>query len=206
MKKLLIATTNPAKFQEIKEILSDLPLHLVSLTDCNIKKFAKEIHKTFKKNAIHKAKFYSSLSGLPTIADDGGLEIDYLNGLPGVQSRRWVNGTEDITDVEIVDYTLKKLQGIPLAKRTAKLKTVIALCIPGVKTYSATGSVNGVIAETPYKIITNGFPYRSLLYLPKIKKFYHKNEMTKEEIDNFNHRKKVIYKLRDKIVDFIVDK
>jgi len=89
MEKLLIATTNPGKFREYKILLQDLPLKMVSLRDLKIRKKPKEDGKTFRENAIKKAKFYSRLAQLPILADDGGLEIDYLKGEPGVKSRRW---------------------------------------------------------------------------------------------------------------------
>ena len=91
MKKVLIATTNPAKIVEYGEIFKQLklPVNLVSLKDLNIKNKVEEDGKTFEENAIKKADFYSKLSNLPTLSDDGGLEIDYLNGEPGIRSRRW---------------------------------------------------------------------------------------------------------------------
>lgn len=113
MKKLLIATTNPGKLSEIKIYLSSLKLELLSLADFDIKTKLHENYKTFKQNAINKARFYSKITNLPTIADDGGIEIDYLNRAPGIKSRRWVNGDENISDIEIIDYTLLKLKNVP---------------------------------------------------------------------------------------------
>ena len=113
MKKLLIATHNPAKFSEIKYFLKDLPFKIVSLKDLKIKEDVKENGKTFKENAVKKAKHYGQKSGLLTIADDGGLEIDYLNGAPGIHSRRWINGKR-AGDKELIKHTLKLLKGVPL--------------------------------------------------------------------------------------------
>ena len=87
-KKLLIATNNPGKLKEYKKLLKDLPLKIVSLKNLGIKNKVDENAKTFEENAVKKAEFYSQLTGLPTLSDDGGLEIDYLNGEPGVKSRR----------------------------------------------------------------------------------------------------------------------
>ena len=98
MRRLLIATTNPGKLAEIRHFLGELPITLVSLSDLGIREKANETGNTFKENAVLKAKFYSKLSGLPTIGDDGGLEIDALGGAPGVKSHRWINGDRDDDD------------------------------------------------------------------------------------------------------------
>ncbi|MCL5675794.1 MAG: hypothetical protein M1120_01565, partial [Patescibacteria group bacterium] len=160
----------------------------------------------FLLNSKHKALFYSRRSKLPVIADDGGLQIDYLNGAPGVKSRRWVNGTDDIGDKEIIDYTLKKLKNVPLNKRGAQLVTVIALVLPGGKIFTATGKIKGVIAKTSCGILTPGFPYRSLLYLPEIKKFYHSRKMTEEEIKRYSHRGKALAKLAKILYKYVINK
>ena len=195
MQKLLIATTNPGKFAEIKKYLSDLPIELLSLADLGIKEKVVEDGKTFKENAIKKAKFYGKISGLPTIADDGGLEIDILNGEPGVKSRRWINGL-DASDEDLINYTLKKLEGMLLDKRGAQLRTVIALVLANGKVYTSEGVVRGLISEKPYEKRTAGFPFRSLLYLPEIGKFYHKDDLTPKENLKYNHRVKALQKFK----------
>lgn len=203
MKKLLVATTNPGKLNEIKYFLRDLPISFISLSDLQIKAKPEENYATFRANAIHKAKFYSDIAKLPAIADDGGLEIDYLNGLPGVKSRRWVNGVDEATDEELIAYTLKKLQGVPFNKRTARLRTVLAIAISPEKIFTASARVDGVIAENAKPVITEGFPYRSLLFLPEINKFYDQNELTEEENKRYNHRGKALLKLRKYLTEMI---
>ena len=89
MKKLLIATKNKGKLKEISQFLSDLPIKTLSLSDIGIYDNFEEKGKTYKENSQQKAIFYAKKSGLPAIADDGGIEIDALNGAPGVKSRRW---------------------------------------------------------------------------------------------------------------------
>lgn len=195
MKKLLIATSNPGKLLEIKKCLVDLPLQLLSLADLKIKEKPKEDAPTFLENAKHKAEFYCRKSQLPTISDDGGLEIDILNGEPGVKSRRWLKGKE-ATDEELINYTLKKLQGVPLEKRGAQLRTVLALALLNGKIYTSEGKVRGVIAQKPHPIRTAGFPFRSLLFIPAIGKFYHKNDLTEQENLKYNHRLKALQKFK----------
>ena len=196
MKKILIATTNPGKFSEIKEFLKDLPVVSVSLTQLGIIEKAREDFPTFKKNSQHKALFYSRLSGIPALADDGGLEIDFLNGAPGVKSRRWMNGTEDVSDEELIEFTLRKLKMVPMSKRTAQLRTVVSLAFPDGQVISTSAKIKGFIAKKPYHIIIPGFPYRSLLVMPNTGKFYHSKEMTREENERYNHRKKALQKLK----------
>src|SRR5262252_3101930 len=97
MAELLIATTNAAKLAEYALLLREFKLRLLSLRDAGIREEAPESATTFRDNARAKAAFYFFHSGLPTLADDGGLEVDALDGAPGVQSHRWL-GTEDVDD------------------------------------------------------------------------------------------------------------
>src|SRR3990167_9592915 len=111
--KLLVATTNPGKLAEIRRFLTDIPVELVSLKDVGIADSVEETGKTFEENAILKAKFYAQKSGLPTLADDGGFEIDALNGEPGVKSHRWADPSQENDDETLINYTLKRLENVP---------------------------------------------------------------------------------------------
>ena len=202
MKKLLIATNNPGKLKEYKELLKDLPLKLISLKNLGIKNKVNENAKTFEVNAIKKAKFYSRLSGLATLADDGGLEIDYLNGEPGVKSRRWpgLQPTHHpprrhlkATDKELIDFCLKKLEGIPWQKRKAQFRVIIALAIPGKEVLISEGKLRGIILTKPRGKLIPGYPFRPIFYLPKYRKSFAELNF-KEEI-KIGHRKKPIKKL-----------
>src|SRR3989344_8705999 len=95
---LLIATTNKGKLSELKTFLIDLPVELVSLSDVGITDDVEETGKTYKENSQKKALFYANASGLPAVADDGGLEVSALEGAPGVKSRRWL-GKEESDEV-----------------------------------------------------------------------------------------------------------
>lgn len=196
MKKLLIATTNPGKLGELKEFLSDLPIELVSLKDIGITEKPEETGKTFEENAKLKAEFYMKKSGFPTLADDGGFEIDALGGEPGVKSHRWEHSDREATDEEIIAYTMKRMQGIPPEKRGAQLRLVLMLALPSGEFYRSEDKVRGVVAEKPSSRITPGFPYRSLLFIPEIHKFYDQKYMTTEENDQYNHRKHAVEKLK----------
>jgi len=196
MKTLLVATTNPGKLAELRGFLSDLPLTLVSLSDVGITDIVEETGATFKENAILKARFYAQKSGLPTLADDGGFEIDALNGEPGVKSHRWIHGTKDNEDEELIQYAMKRLQGVQESKRGAQLHLVLAFVLPSGEIYTSEGLIRGMIPLTPSKNRWKGFPYRSLLYLPKLKKFYNHDELTEEENRTYNHRRKAIEDLK----------
>ena len=196
MKKLLIATTNSGKLEEITRFLRDLPIELVSLRDLNINNHPEENGKTFEENAILKATFYAEKSGLPTIADDGGAEIDALGGEPGVKTRRWIHSDHDSTDEEIIANVLERLKGVPLQNRGMQLREVIALALPSGKYYTATEKIRGVIAVKPSPQRHSGFPFRSLMYIPELGKFYNHDLMTAEENEQYNHRKRALEELK----------
>lgn len=192
MKKILIATHNPAKFNEYKRYLADLPLEVVSLKDLKIKTDVTEDGKTFEENAIKKVKFYSQLTGLPAITDDGGLAIDALGGQPGVKSRRWLG--YKMTDEEMISAVMKKMAGVPKEKRTCQLVGVIALFIPPDKVYTQKAEIKGLVALKPTSKRIFGYPYRSFFWLPQFKKYY--CELTKAEHEQVNHRKIALIPLK----------
>lgn len=197
--KLLIATKNPGKFAEFKVLLSDLPIKLLSLKDLKINNEVNEDGQTFKENAIKKAGEYCQISHLPTLADDGGLEIDALGGEPGVHSRRWFG--HKMTDQELIQAVIEKMKHVPDRKRTASMRTVIALALPGppnrrvrekVKTFE--GKIRVIIARQPSKKVLVGYPFRSFVYLPKQKKFF--VDISFEEQSKFSHRGLAVQKLK----------
>lgn len=191
MKKLLIATSNPGKLHEFQLFLKHLPLEVISLKDAGITKQPDETGKTFEENAILKATYYHDVSGLPTLADDGGFEIDALGGAPGVKSHRWVYGDRDSTDEQLIHYTMEQLKDVPLEKRTAALSLVLALLLPD-GMHLSKGKVKGFVPMKPSVSRREGFPYRSLLYIPEMGKFYDDSIMTPMEADAYNHRKRAV--------------
>ncbi len=198
--KLLIATTNPGKLAEIKRFLGDLAIELVSLNDVGITDVVEETGSTFEENAILKAKYYCQKSGFPTLADDGGFEIDALGGEPGVKSHRWIHGDREDTDEELIQHTLKKMEGFPLARRGAQLRLVLVLVFPDGRQFTVEEKTRGIVAEKPSQHRTPGFPYRSLLFLPEINKYYDHDLLTPEETDRFNHRKRALDRLKPMLI------
>jgi XTP/dITP diphosphohydrolase len=167
MKKLLIATTNPAKNKEYKKYLADLNLEIISLIDLSYQP-VKEEGKTFKENAILKAKGYFNQFKIPTLADDGGLMIDYLKGEPGVKSHRWLG--YEASDEELVKHALKKLTRVPWEKRNAQIITWAAF-YDGKNLILEKENIKGFIVEKMPSRIEKSFPWRAILFLPQFNSF-----------------------------------
>lgn len=194
MKKILIATRNPGKLAEIKSFLKDLPAKIISLDDLGIRDEIEETGKSYKENSVKKAKFYAERSGLPTIADDGGLEIKALGGAPGVRSRRWFG--YEASDDELIAHMEKLARELPANNRKAKFVTVVSFALPDGRVWSKEGTVDGIIAEKPYVRKLQGYPFRSFFFLPQVNKYYFETELTADEQRKYNHRYKAIEKLR----------
>lgn len=185
---LLIATHNPAKKDELRNGFSSLiesGINLVFLDDLHITADPEETGATFLANAKLKAEYFAAISRLPTIADDGGIEIDVLGGEPGVHSKRWLG--RDAEDVELIEYTLSRLQNIPMEKRTAHFKIVLYYHNPLTgKSESSQAMLDGRIALTVGPDAKKGFPYRSLFIVDRYAKYY--DELNEKEHLSVNHR------------------
>ncbi len=191
--KVLIATTNPAKFFDLKNALKDTGLQFVSLADLQVKEFFREEGKTFEENARKKALFYAQKTNMVTIADDGGLEIKVLKGEPGVKTRRWIDNQES-SDEQLIKYTLLRMRRYQGKDRQAQLRAVICLALPSGQTYQVEGKIQGIIATRPYKTFKKGFPFDALLYLPARGKYYY--QLKYEDKKPFNHRAVALQNLK----------
>jgi len=196
-RRLLVATKNPGKIKEISEFLKDLPLEIVSLKDVGIEEDVEEDGKDYFENSKKKALFYAKLSGIPSISDDGGIEIAALDGAPGVHSRRWLGYVA--TDEELIEYMKKVAKELPEENRNAYFKTVVTLALPSGEVFQSYGEIKGIIAREPLAALLEGYPYRSFFYLPELKKFYHESEMTGDETKKYNHRYQAMEELRKHI-------
>lgn len=195
-KSLLIGTHNPGKKEEIKKFLEGLDVEILVLDDVGITKDVEETEDSLEGNSRLKAVHYAKKSGLPTIADDGGLEIYALDMEPGVKSRRWIDGETDSTDEELIDYTLYKLKDKHGKERKARLRAVVTFALPNGEFWQEEASTEGVIAEKPAKKATKGYPYRWLLYIPELGKYYNEQELSEEEEIKYNHRRRAIEGLK----------
>src|SRR5579872_6830850 len=158
MQKILIATTNPGKLREITKYLSGLNVECVSLKDVGITQEIEEDGKSYEENSQKKAKEYAKISGLPTISDDGGLEIAALNGAPGIDSHYFAG--RHGTDEDIIEKMKKVALEIPDNNRNAVFRSVVTFALPNGKVWSEEGLVKGIIAKKPLQSLLKGYPYR----------------------------------------------
>ena len=161
-KQLLIATHNEGKVREFYYLLGDVPFTLTSLRELGIWQEAEETGTTFQENAVIKAQAYSKLSGLLTLADDSGLEVDALGGQPGVYSARY--GGDGLTDEGRVDLLLHNMRGVPWNLRSARFRCVIAIASPNETPMTVEGTVEGIIQYEPMG--DGGFGYDPVFLLP----------------------------------------
>jgi len=194
MKKILIATHNPAKLQELSSLLADLPLELVSLSDVGISEDVEEDGTTYEENSQKKARFFAKKSNLPALSDDGGIEIVALNNEPGIHSKRWLG--ENTTEDELIAHMQQVANTLPDDNRTAYFKVVLSLALPDGNAWSVQGVIQGIVAKKPFMQKRKGYPYRSFFYLPQINKYYLESELTPAEQKKYNHRVKALTHLK----------
>ena len=155
--RLLVATGNPGKLRELRAILAGLPLELVGLTELGsgAPPHVEETGDTFLANALLKADAYAAWSGLATVADDSGLEVDALGGAPGVRSARYAG--PDASDQANLDKLLAALAGVPPERRTARFRCAAVLADPGLGSWHTEAAWEGRLLEAPSG--SNGFGY-----------------------------------------------
>jgi XTP/dITP diphosphohydrolase len=191
---LLVATRNSGKLAEIKAFLKSLPVHIISLNDLKDPPVVTEDGQSFEENARKKARTLAEWSGHCTLADDSGLEVDALNGKPGILSARF-SGAED-DDAANNSKLLEKLSGVAEEKRTARFICVLALCSPrasGGKQCTLGGSCEGFIGFAAKG--KNGFGYDPLFFYPPLGKTF--GEIDQQTKITVSHRGKALKKLVD---------
>ena len=191
MEKLIFATGNEGKMREIREILSDLGLEILSLKEAGIHADIVEDGKSFEENAVIKAKTICELTHEVVLADDSGLEIDYLNGEPGIYSARYMG--ED-TSYRIKNQNLiDRLEGVPDEKRTARFVCVIAAAYPDGTVKTARGTMEGIIGYEERG--ENGFGYDPIFFLPEYG--CSSAELSMEEKNKISHRGKALRAIKE---------
>lgn len=196
MRALLLATSNPHKLEEFRAIFADLPLRLFSLNDIQLDIEVEETGITFAENAELKARAYAQASGMLTLADDSGLEIDALGGAPGVQSARYLG--RETSYEERFRSILQQLKGLPMEQRTARFRCAIALAEPSGNTRLVEGVIEGVIADSPRG--KNGFGYDPIFYLPELGKTF--AELAPEHKNRISHRARAAQAARELLEDW----
>jgi len=176
--RLLIATNNVGKVHEYAELLAGSGFDLCRLAEVGLDNEVEETGETFTENACLKACAYGQSSGLLTLADDSGLEVDALGGAPGVHSARYAG--PGATDADRIRKLLAALDGVPWEKRTADFRCAIALSWPDGRLETFEGRCDGVIAFEPKG--TNGFGFDPVFYMPE-----HNCTMAELPMDIKNH-------------------
>lgn len=194
MDKIVFATTNEGKVKEIKEILGDFPIEVVSMKEMGITADIEENGATFEENSLIKARALVKLTGIPALADDSGLEVDYLNGEPGIYSARYLG--RDIDYDYKNNYIIDKLSGAKGEERSARFVCVISLVLPDGREFVERGVVEGLIGYEQKG--ENGFGYDPIFYLPEYEKT--SAELPPEEKNRISHRGKALTAMKKLIV------
>ena len=193
MKRIIFATGNQGKMKEIREILSGLDVEVVSMKEAGIQADIEENGTTFEENAVIKAKTICELTGEIVLADDSGLEIDYLNKEPGVYSARYMG--ED-TSYRIKNQSLiDRLEGVPDEQRTARFVCAAAAAFPDGRVKTVRAAMEGRIGYEEKG--ENGFGYDPIFYLPEYG--CTSAELSLEEKNKISHRGKALRAIRDEL-------
>jgi XTP/dITP diphosphohydrolase len=165
-KAVLVATHNQGKIKEFREMMQDLAIEWLGLAEAGVTVDVDETGATMAENAILKGEAYSKMTGLITLADDSGLEVDALNGQPGVYTARF--GGAGLSHAQRYELLLEKMAGVPWEARTARFRCVIVLFGPEGMLGKVEGTCEGYIATEPAG--EGGFGYDPVFYLPEFDK------------------------------------
>lgn len=196
-KEVIVATGNAGKLQEMKDILAPLDLQVRSMREAGIEREVEETGTTFEENAMLKAKGIRGLTDSIIIADDSGLEIDALNGEPGIYSSRYLGKdvSYDVKNAELI----RRLTGVPDEKRTARFVCAVAVILPDGRDFTVRGEMEGRIG---YEIIgENGFGYDPIFYLPEYGMT--SAQISPEEKNRISHRGKALAKMVEKLREML---
>lgn len=198
MDKFIIASLNKGKLKEIKEILRDLPFEVLSMAEVGIQKEIDEYGSTFEENALIKARDIFDMTKKAVMADDSGLEVDYLDGAPGIYSARFAG--EGASDEDKNNKLLRLLDGVPFEKRTARFVCVVAVILSENNFFTVKGTCEGYIGTKP--IGENGFGYDPLFYMPEFKiTTAQMNSIQKHQI---SHRGKALKLMVEKLKETLL--
>ena len=200
--KIIFATGNKNKMTEIRQILRDLGMEILSMKEAGVDIDIVEDGKSFEENAMIKA---SAIAELPKVramdaivlADDSGLEIDYLNKEPGIYSARYA-GEDTSYDIKN-QMLLDRLQGVPKEKRTARFVCAIAAVVPGQEPIVVRGTIEGYIGDKPAG--ENGFGYDPIFYVPDLD--CSTAELSPEDKNARSHRGNALRAMREELKNYI---
>lgn len=194
MKKVIFATGNENKLKEIRMIMKDMDLEIVSMKEAGCFVDVEETGTTFEENSVLKAMAIAKKSGEITLADDSGLEIDFLNKEPGIYSARFMgeNTSYDIKNGEL----LRRMEGVPDEKRTARFVCAVALARPDGTSEVVRATMEGRVAYEPAG--ENGFGYDPIFFLPEYG--CTSAELPPEDKNAISHRGKALRMMREVLV------
>ncbi len=195
--KVLIATKNRGKAAEFGRMFQELGHEAVSLLEVAELPSVVEDGATFQENAVKKAVEYSRATGMVALADDSGLEVDYLHGQPGVHSARYAG--PDATDEENNRRLLEALKGVPWEERGARFRCVLALASPDGRVVTAEGVCEGVITQEPQG--EGGFGYDPIFFVPSLGRTM--AQLSPQEKNSISHRGMALKRLRPLIPEFL---
>lgn len=190
MARIIFATGNSGKMREIREILSDLPYEVVSMKEAGVEADIVEDGTTFEENALIKAKTIAKLTGEIAMADDSGLEVDYLDKAPGIYSARFL-GEDTSYDIKN-KYLIDKLEGVEGKERSARFVCAIACVWPDGKERVCRATIEGELAKAPAG--ENGFGYDPIFYVPEFGKTT--AQLSLEEKNEISHRAKALREMK----------
>lgn len=197
MKKIIFATGNEGKLKEIKVILDMEGVEILSMQEAGIHADIEENGTTFQENAIIKAKTIGELTGEIVLADDSGLEIDYLNKEPGVYSARYAG--EDTPYSIKNQMLLDRLEGVEMEQRTARFVCVIAAALPDGRVITTRGTIEGYIGHAPAG--ENGFGYDPIFYVPEYR--CSTAQLTMEQKNRLSHRGKALRAMKEELKGYL---
>lgn len=194
MKKVVLASNNQHKLEEMKIILSDFGYSVLTMTEAGLKDFEIiEDGSTFEENSMIKAKAVLAQLGEITIADDSGLMVDYLDGDPGIYSARYAG--EEVSYADNNKKLLSVLEEVPFLERKAKFVSVITMLFPNGEEIVTRGEIEGNISLQESG--ENGFGYDPLFYIPELKKTF--AELTLDQKNEMSHRARALKQLKEKL-------
>ena len=195
--EILVGTRNRHKAAEIRRILLHVPVTVLDLSAFDELPEVPEEGHTFRENASAKALAFAQMTGLPTMADDSGIEVDALGGGPGIYSARFAG--DHATDEDNNRLLLEILSGTPPYARTARYRCAIAFATPEQVHFATEGSVEGVIMEEEKG--TNGFGYDPLFYVPPFGATF--GELSPYVKDSVSHRARALAEFKRRLVDYL---
>ena len=191
--RIILSTHNKSKAEQIKASLAGLPVEVLTLDEIGESESAIEDGTTLEENVLKKAHFAGGRSNVWGLADDTGLFIDALGGAPGIHAARWAG--DSLSTEDIMRFTLKKLEGVPLPERTATFRTVAALVSPEGEEHIFVGEVPGTLLEESRGTMQPNMPYSGLFCPEGYDKVW--CEMEVEEENKISHRGRAFKQVRD---------